>query len=164
MNNFKIEIYNIETKEWEDYSKRAVFPLITANLLDEQLDEVNLELKRVKKEIFLPNSVCRLTIINTPSAKFNKQYSGNSGSYATDKLLPRSNDFETALTSKVNEDGTITQTKSIYFLTANDQAIEKPIKSGLYDHKIYLIEITKIMEGFIGDSITFTNPLGNTLA
>lgn len=163
MNNFKIEIYNIENKEWEDYSKKAVFPLIMASLLDEQLDEVNLELKRVKKEIFLPNSICRLTIINTPSSKFNKQYTDGSN-YATDNLLPRANDFETALTSKINEDGTITQTKSIYFLTANDQAIEKPIKSGFYDHKIYLIEITKIMEGFIGDSITFTNPLGNTFA
>ena len=158
MNNFKIEIYNIETKEWEDYSKRAVFPLITANLLDEQLDEVNLELKRVKKEIFLPNSVCRLTIINTPSSKFNKEYL-DGVSYMTKYLTTRANDNNVSM--KSNEDGTITQTKSIYFLTANDQAIEKPIKSGLYEHKIYLIEITKIMEGFIGDSITFTNPLGN---
>ena len=154
MNNFKVEIFNAETFSWEDYTKKAIFPLTNANLLDEQLDEAQIELKRVKKAYFLPNTIVRVTILNTPSAKFNSDF-------MVSVLTPRANNFDIAINSKLNEDGTVTQEQVIYYLIANDNGIEKPIKSGFYEHKLYLIEITKIMEGFIGDSITFTNPLGN---
>lgn len=150
MNNFIVEIYNHERKGWENYSKRAVFPLLEAQMLDEQLNEGELELKRVKKEYFQPNTIVRITKINTPPAKFSAL------SFARIKARANSN-----VSITYNSDGTITQRQERFYLVANDTAIEKPIGSELYDHKIYIIEPTKIMEGFIGDSITFTNLLGN---
>ena len=48
MNNFKVEIY--KNKQWIDYSSYCVFPLKIAELLDEQLDEVELFIKRIKDE------------------------------------------------------------------------------------------------------------------
>ena len=47
------------------------------------------------------------------------------------------------------------------FVVANDTNVtENPIGSNLWDHDIYLIEITKIMECIVVDTITFTNDLG----
>lgn len=44
-----------------------------------------------------------------------------------------------------------------YFIVARDDASEMPIGSGLYKHDLYLIERTKLLEGIIGQTITFTN-------
>lgn len=48
-----------------------------------------------------------------------------------------------------------------YYLTARDSAVELPVGSGKYKHKIYLIEITKELEGVVCQSLTFTNKKGN---
>ena len=48
-----------------------------------------------------------------------------------------------------------------YYLTARDSAVELPVGSGKYKHKLYLIEITKELEGVVCQSITFTNSLSN---
>ena len=151
MNNFKIEIYNHEDKGWEDYTNRAVFPLSASSLLDERLDEGEMELKRVKKPYFAPNTIVRITRTNHPSAKFTQ--------IEFNEIKARANNKKAVMTYM--SDGTIRQVQEQFFLVASDNSIEKPIGSGLYEHKIYIIEPTKIMEGFIGDSITFTNPLGN---
>ena len=46
------------------------------------------------------------------------------------------------------------------FIIANDKADESPVGSGLYNHELYLIEITKLAECVVVDTCTFTNDLG----
>lgn len=46
---------------------------------------------------------------------------------------------------------------AIYFIIANDRSTEYPAGSGLYKHEAYLIERTKLTEGLLCSSITFTN-------
>lgn len=41
-----------------------------------------------------------------------------------------------------------------------DQVTELPLGSGTYDHEIYMLEETKILEGITVDALTFTNDLG----
>lgn len=48
-------------------------------------------------------------------------------------------------------------TQHYYFIVARDDASEMPIGSGLYKHDLYLIERTKLLEGVIGQTVTFTN-------
>lgn len=45
------------------------------------------------------------------------------------------------------------------FIIANDNATESPVGKGLYDHELYCIELTKILECIIVDTCTFTNIL-----
>ena len=47
--------------------------------------------------------------------------------------------------------------KQYYFTVARDDASEMPIGSGLYKHDLYLIERTKLLEGVVGQTVTFTN-------
>ncbi len=44
-----------------------------------------------------------------------------------------------------------------YFILANDNSAEMPSGSGRYRHEVYLIERTKLLEGYLCPSITFTN-------
>ena len=88
----------------------------------------------------------------------------------TDKLSARS-DVSSEVTQSYNaETKEITQTYSVFCVLANDSAFRQPIfetdKNGnkLYKHDFYLIETTKILEGFIGDNLTFTNALGTNYA
>lgn len=46
------------------------------------------------------------------------------------------------------------------FIIASDQTTEIPPGSGKYDHELALIEPTKILEGIIVETLTFTNGLG----
>lgn len=150
MNNFAVQIINNENKTYYDYTKYAVFPLKFANLLDEQLDECELILKRVPKDYFDPLTLVRVTITNSPKAKY------------LDAIDVQNRSENNSV--GVNYNSTtkrITETKTIDFIIANDLAIEQPIGSGKYNHQLYLIETTKILEGYIGDSISFTNALGN---
>ena len=48
-----------------------------------------------------------------------------------------------------------------YFILANDNSAEVPSGSGYYRHEVYLIERTKLLEGVLCPSVTFTNSLGN---
>lgn len=54
--------------------------------------------------------------------------------------------------------------QSLYFVVANDNAFEQPVGSGKFKHQLYLIERTKVLEGYICDSIAFTNTSGNVYA
>lgn len=53
-----------------------------------------------------------------------------------------------------------TTVDTLYFIVASDNATEYPIGSGKYKHKLYLIERTKILEGVLCQTITFTNAKG----
>jgi hypothetical protein len=48
-------------------------------------------------------------------------------------------------------------TTSQYYIVASDNAYEYPVGSGKYKHKLYLIERTKLLEGIMCQSVTFTN-------
>ena len=149
MNNFKIEIY--KNKQWVDYSSCCVFPLKIADFLDEQLDEVELFIKRIKDEYFNPLTLVRVSLINSPECLLS----------AVDVANIKARDK--SIVYEYNENTKrLTEKKERFFVVATDNAVEKPIGSGFYEHTIYLIESTKILEGFIGDSIAFTNTLGKT--
>ena len=46
------------------------------------------------------------------------------------------------------------------FVIANDNVTESIIGKGFYDHDLYCIELTKILECIVVDTCTFTNDLG----
>lgn len=150
MNNYKVEIYDDITKSFVDYTKYALNPIRHADLLDEQLDEASLTMKQVPAEIFQPLTYVKITHTNISEGIFSDTY--------LERIKKRS-DRTTAIT--VDDNGKVTETLALFYVIANDNSIEVPVGSGRYDHTIYLIELTKILEGFIGDSITFTNALGN---
>ena len=50
-----------------------------------------------------------------------------------------------------------------YFILANDNSVEFPSGSGVYRHEVYLIERTKLLEGVLCPSITFTNAKAHIL-
>lgn len=151
MNNFKVEIYNNQSKVYEDYTAYAVFSLKGANLLDEQLDEINLLLKGVAVKHYQPLTRVKITIYNAPECKITPDMA--------EQIILNN---ELGCTVEYSETTKrITQTWELLMLIANDRAIEMPVGSGRYNHEIYLIEATKITERFIGDSLTFTNALGN---
>lgn len=107
---------------------KAVFPLKTADLLDEQLDEAYLTMVLCKEEHF--DMLSRVQI----NAKTKNAY------------------------------GQITSEKSFNYVIANDRSVLTIKDKKLYKHEIYLIEETKLLEGLVGDSIVFTNTLGNLYA
>ncbi len=49
---------------------------------------------------------------------------------------------------------------SQYYIVASDNSYEFPVGSGKYKHKLYLLERTKLLEGVMCQSITFTNTKG----
>lgn len=149
MNNYKVEIYDDITKSFVDYTKYALNPIRHADLLDEQLDEASLTMKQVPAEIFHPLTYVKITHTNISEGIFSDTY--------LERIKKRS-DRTTTITI---DNGKVTETLALFYVIANDNSIEVPIGSGRYDHTVYLIELTKILEGFIGDSITFTNALGN---
>lgn len=152
MINFKIQVYNHASKTYTDYTPFAVFPLKVANLLDEQLDEINLTLKGVSVEYFKPLTEFKIEITNKPDCLLTP----------AQKTAIRANQgLEVTLTELSANASKIEETHTITMVVANDRAVEVPVGSGRYNHEIYLIEQTKILERFIGDSLTFTNPLGN---
>lgn len=154
MNNFKIEIY--KNKIWVDYTSKCVFPLKIADFLDEQLDEVNLFIKNTSTEYFEPQTIFAITLVNYPECVLSDSDIENI------KARSQNSDIEYTTIETGNADGKrLKETITKYFILATDNSVEKPIGSGKFEHQIYLIELTKILEGFIGDSITFTNTLGN---
>lgn len=62
-----------------------------------------------------------------------------------------------------NADGKTTE-KTYHFVVANDSASEMQSGKGLYNHDLYLIEVTKAAECFAVDTITFTNDSGRFYA
>lgn len=61
---------------------------------------------------------------------------------------------------KVNGPTVSVRKETKQFIIANDNASEIPVGKKLYDHELYLIELTKILECIIVDTCTFTNDLG----
>ena len=51
-------------------------------------------------------------------------------------------------------------TYTYYFVVGNDEATETPNGSGIYKHTLFLLEPTKLTEGILCPSLTFTNDLG----
>ena len=151
MNTFKVEIYNNKSKQYEDHTLYAVFPLKFANLLDEQLDEANLTLKGLALDCFQPFTRVKITITNNPEAIVTEDIA---------QSLPNENPSKVIRTFVANEKR-ISEELVLNMFIANDRAVETPVGSGRYNHDIYLIELTKLLERFIGDSLTFTNALGN---
>ena len=165
MNSFTFYIFDDDKKQWQDFTPYAVMPLKYSNLLDEQLDECSIDLIQCGKETqyIKPLTMCKAIIANSSEAKFNQTMlkvidrsdltfnKAEDGSYV-------STDGKTTMRLENNR---ITETKTVTYLVSNDKSVESPVGSGRYNHQLYLIELTKILEGFIGDSITFTNALGN---
>lgn len=52
------------------------------------------------------------------------------------------------------------ESNTTHYIVVNDDAVESPAGSGLYDHDIYIIELTKLLELVVTESLTFTNALG----
>ena len=153
MINFSVYIYDFDNASW--VKQRSVFPFKFADLLDERLDEVEISLKAVKTDYFKPMQFIKVEMTNKPAGVFSQaQY---------DAIQARAS----RETTKTFTSGKITETWERYYIVANDNSLELvgvKTNAGLktYNHELYGIEITKIMEGFIGDTITFTNPLGHT--
>lgn len=150
MNSFEVKIYNEVLKVWEDYTRKAVFPLKKAEFLDERLDEVQLTLKHIKREYFNPLTLVKIAFNNSPEAKY----------LNGDLVKNRSENKDVDVWFNPGTNRIIERLEQT-FIVSSDNGIENPIGSGLYNHEIRMIESTKIMEGFIGDSITFTNVLGS---
>lgn len=166
MNNFTFEIFDFNTKTYTDYTAFAVFPFSFANLLDEQLDEAQITLKGLPKtythpitgvtvnngEVFKPFTICRVGLANAPKCVLTEEQNNaivenknnSDWTYGYDSINKKRYEFNERL-----------------FFVANDRAVEKPVGSGRYNHDIYLIELTKITERYIGDNLTFTNSLGS---
>ena len=157
MFNFKVYIYDYEDKEYKDYTQYGVFPPKFADLLDEQLDEAELQLRNVPVEVFQQQTPVRIEITEVAENKYNAAM--------VSELTARSDnahDVDMTLT-----DSTLSETMTINMLVATDKSFNAP--RGLknvdgkltYTHTLYLIEETKILERFLGEGLTFTNALSN---
>ena len=58
---------------------------------------------------------------------------------------------------KITYDGNAPDGFEHHMVVASDNVTELPAGSGRYKHELYLIERTKLLEGYIGQSLTFTN-------
>lgn len=105
-----------------DYTRAVPFPLKWSNLLDEQLDEANISLIRVKKKIFKPFTLVSIKLWNSAPGKENNM-------------------------------------KEFNMFVAMDNAVETPPGSKRYNHTLYLIEETKLLEGIFPRSHGYVNPL-----
>lgn len=112
----------------------VVMPIKLGNFLDERLDECHLSLRGIKKEHFAPLTPVEIRLKNII-------YWG----------------IEKIRIDKQRE-------RTYRFVIANDTASEMQIGKGLYNHDLYLIEITKLAECHVVDTLTFTNDLGRKYA
>ena len=145
MNNFTVEFYI--NNEWVR-NDRAVFTPKFANLLDEQLDEATITLKGDSKDYYKPFTLVKITITNNPECKL---------SISDEELLW---DNRETKVEQAFADNRITQTYILHMFVANDKAIETPVGSRRYNHELYIIELTKLIERHICDTLTFTNSFG----
>lgn len=158
MNTATLQVYNDNTQAYEDYTKYIDLPVKFADLLDEQLDEAEISLKNCPREYFNPLTIIKVEITCTNNAPISaRQFQ---------KILDRAQ----TKVENGNADGKYYEKLIRYFIVANDNSneilglkIKRGVNAGkgVYSHQLYLIEITKIAEGFIGDALTFTNALGN---
>lgn len=131
-NKFSVRIGKKDgSGEMINYTHYAVFPIKFANLLDERLDECYLSMRHMQRQEFKPMTPVEIVFHNRVFFGWDE-----------------------------NEKDTYNHDESIRYFVANDRAIESPIGSKHYNHELYLIEMTKYLEMFVVDSLTFTNNLG----
>ncbi len=75
--------------------------------------------------------------------------------FSSEKSYKPLTDFKAALAKEGQADNVAY--KRISYILANDDSHEYPAGSGKYKHSAYLIERTKLLEGFLCPSLTFTN-------
>lgn len=157
MFNFKVYIYDYEDKEYKDYTAYAVFPPKFADLLDEQLDEAELQLRNVPVEVFQQQTPVRIVITEKAENPFSSDM--------VDELEART-DYAHNVSFNL-DDKTLTEEITLNMLVATDRTFNSPrgLKNAdnklTYTHTLYLIERTKLLERFVGEGLTFTNALGN---
>ena len=138
----------------KDYTNKVSYPFKFADLLDERLDEAYFTLLNVRdrSEPFTPLTLVEVTIECSPESKV---------------IGARSTQRNDILQDYDSSTKRLTQILSKRFVVATDKVSESPLGDTnvkarrVYTHELYVIEETKILEGFIGDSLAFTNPLGN---
>ena len=77
----------------------------------------------------------------------------------TEKVFKPLTDVKVIITNESNK-----TLKEIDFLVSNDKAEEIPSGSGKYNHEIYVIELTKWLEGFMCRSVGFVNSISRYYA
>lgn len=128
--------YEIARKAGEEWEtiSGAIMPFGGANYLDERLDEAYVTLKHSEESFIKPTTEIRITIEQIPD----------------------------------KDAGNETNEYCLYFIVASDEAEQCPMNYGgekeLWNHTLYLIEITKLLEGIICETITFTNASGTAYA
>ena len=111
-------------------TRYAVMPIKWANLLDEQLDEGVISLRNCPKKVISPLTPIEIRITNKVILKKGSQ-------------------------------PVYTHSRTLYMIAADQpDSNENPVGSGRYDHDIRVIEVTKLLERTVVDSITYTNVIG----
>lgn len=113
-------------------TSNTVMPIKWANFLDERLDEGYVTLSKIKRK----EPFKPLTPVEIVYK--NTVYFGELSNSAYKKEITKQ------------------------YVVAIDTVLESPNRSGRYNHDIYFIEITKIAERCVVDTITFTNDLGRS--
>lgn len=118
-----------------NYVPDVRMPLGTANYLDERLDEAYITIPRSTETFFRPTTEFKVEL---------KQYKAT----APDDL--------------------VWNTTERYYVVASDDAQVCPINYGgkkpFWRHELYLVEITKLLEGIIAEVATYTNTSGTAYA
>lgn len=113
-------------------TSQTVMPIKWGDFLDERLDECHLALRNIREKVFAPLTPVEIRIEQI-------------GYYWKRNRYPK-------VTKRVKD--------KRYYLVANDNASEFTPGSGVYNHDLELIEITKAAELIVCDTQTVTNDLG----
>lgn len=112
-------------------TSNMVMPFKWGNFLDERLDECHISLRAIqRKKIFQPLTPVEIQLNN-------EIYWGSGVHRVTESKRERTK----------------------YYIVANDSVTETQVGANLYNHELDLIEVTKIAECFVVDTITFTNDI-----
>lgn len=152
-----------KTEYTENAQVKIAIPIKYGDLLDEQLDELNITLKLSEEEHFKPLTPVELEITEVCPARLNwEMVKEILAASDYDWTIDETTKSATAPGFKISLNGTtLTEVLKKDYIIASDNSLEIPLGSGRFTHELYLIELTKYLEGFIGDTLTFTNPLGN---
>ena len=116
-----------------NYTSNLAIPFKYGNFLDERLDECLISLRQIKKEIFEPLTPVEVVIKQT-------EYFGVWG--APDVSIVSEKEF------------------TRQYVAADDTPTEVTPATGIYNHDLYCLEVTKASERVIVDTLTVTNDLG----
>lgn len=114
-------------------TSKTVMPIKFGNFLDERLDECNISLRAIKLESISPLTPIEIRVQVT-------EYFGDWNDN------PR-------IVGQMEE-------QIYHYVVANDSAQEFLPGSGLYNHELYCLELTKAAECVIVDALTYTNDIG----